>query len=150
MNERKTVYEKSRFIIAKTGYEKVRGLRSAIDELRKEDPELKFIIVDTKRVEFLEMEQVIPMLEKRIKDVSEVASLIQKLIDENESRMDRHIDTPTICLLIAEYGDVHEQRIECDTLIKKMSLEAYQGIRLLLASQRGDELTDFMKCLRKE
>jgi hypothetical protein len=55
-----------------------------------------------------------------------------------------------ICLAIDEYGDVHDQRPECDSLILEILKEDYEGVRLILATRRAREMKELIEELKGE
>jgi formyltetrahydrofolate synthetase len=149
MEQRKTC-EESRLILTDDGQEKRERLAKAIAEIVESDPEERFVLIDPKRVELEEAEAKLLVLGKRIKEASEVAPLLQKTLDEIRQRRKEGHEGMRICLAIAEYGDVHEQRPECDSLILEMLKEDYEGVRLILATQRAREMKELIEELKGE
>ena len=147
MEQRKT-YEESRLILTDDGKEKKERLAAAIEAVHQADPDERFILIDTKRVELEKIEKRVPLWGKRIKEASEVGPLLQKTLDEIRQRRKDGREGMRICLAIAEYGDVHEQRPECDSLILEILKEDYEGIRILLATQRARDLQGFIQELK--
>ena len=149
MEQRKT-YEESRLILTDDGQEKRGRLAKAIAEIVESDPEERFVLIDPKRVELEEAEAKLLVLGKRIKEATEVGPLLQKMLDEIQQRRKEGREGMRICLAIAEYGDVHEQRPECDSLILEILKEDYEGIRILLATQRARDMKELIEELKGE
>ena len=85
MEQRKTC-EESRLILTDDGKEKKERLAAAIETIHQADPDERFILIDTKRVELEKIEKRVPLWGKRIKEASEVGPLLQKTLDEIRQR----------------------------------------------------------------
>jgi len=149
MEQRKT-YEKSYLIITDEGKEKREQLVSAIDEIAKADPDERFILVDPKRVELEEYEKKVHLVGKRVKEPREVEPLLKKLLKDIQERKAGKEWSSKTCLVIAEYGDIHDRCPECDDLVLRILQENYEGIRLVIATQREREMKKFVETLKKE
>jgi hypothetical protein len=152
MEQRKTC-EESRLILTDDGKEKKERLAKAIAEIVQSSRSRGEVHPHrhTKRVELEEDREASPlMLGKRIKEASEVGPLLQKTLDEIQQRRKDGREGMRICLAIDEYGDVHEQRPECDSLILEILKEDYEGIRLILATQRARDMKEFIEELKGE
>lgn len=149
MEQRKTC-EESRLILTDDGKEKKEQLAAAVAAVHQADPDERFILIDTKRVELEKIEKRVPLWGKRIKEASEVGPLLQWLLDEIRQRRKEGREGMKICLAIDEYGDVHDQRPECDSLILAILKEDYEGVRLILATQRAREMKEFIEELKGE
>jgi len=148
--EQRKMCEESRLILTDDGQEKRGRLAKAIAEIVESDPEERFVLIDPKRVELEEAEAKLLVLGKRIKEATEVGPLLQKMLDEIQQRRKEGREGMRICLAIAEYGDVHEQRPECDSLILEILKEDYEGIRILLATQRARDMKELIEELKGE
>ena len=143
----KKTYEKSHLVLTNDGKKKKEELSAAITSVFRANPKEEFILVDTKRVELEKIEKKLPQLSERIKEASEVGPLLQQTLDEIQERAKDETMTPEVCIVIAEYGDVHEQRPECDGLVDEILAQDYCGIRLILATQRANEMKVFLNRL---
>lgn len=102
--------------------------------------DIKFVLVDTKRVEFFKYRNSEYLLYPIVKERNEFLSVINKLLEEIDNRKQNNIKSPCIALVIDEYADlVFDHREEIESSLTKLLKEGYKyGVHIFLSSQRID------------